>query len=75
MITTEVDDYRNIVTIIDDTGNDEDLILTWETGEDFITLTQYFNDETAPNLIVLSSMQVSILKDVLNEILIEEDED
>jgi hypothetical protein len=75
MITTEVDDDNNIVTIIDDTGNDEDLILTWETGEDFITLTQYFNDETAPNLIVLSSMQVSLLKDVLNEILIEEDED
>ena len=74
MITTEVDDDNNIVTIIDDTGNDEDLILTWETGEDFITLTQYFNDETAPNLIVLSSMQVSLLKDVLNEILIEEDE-
>lgn len=75
MITTEVDDDNNIITIIDDTGNDEDLILTWTTGEDFITLTQYFNDETAPNLIVLSSMQVSLLKDVLNEILIEEDED
>jgi hypothetical protein len=75
MISSEVDGKHNFVTIMDDMGQDEDIILSWTEGEETFSIVQYINDQTPPNTIIMSSLQAAYLKDILNDIIIEEDED
>jgi hypothetical protein len=70
LITLEKDGPINVVTIMDDTGHDEELIFTWEEGGDLFYMRQK-NYEGDDPVIGLTKLQTSILKDILNQIIVE----
>ena len=74
MMTHEIGlDDENIVTILDDTGNDEDVILYWEDDGDMLFMTQQFDDEDDA-IISLTATQCMVLKEILNNIIIDDED-
>lgn len=71
MISVERDGRDSIVTILDDAGQDADLEIRWEENGASMALVQNNTDDD-PSVIILTPLQASILKDVLNSVLIEE---
>lgn len=74
MMTHEIGlDDENIVTILDDTGNDEDVTLYWEDDGDMLFMTQQFDDEDDA-IISLTATQCMVLKEILNNIIIDDED-
>jgi len=70
LISLEKSGSSNIITILDDTGHDEELIFTWDEGGDLFYMTQK-NYEGDDPVIALTKLQAALLKDVLNQIIVE----
>lgn len=70
MITYEKDGVQNTVMILDDSGQDEELLFVWEEGGDLFYISQK-NFEGDDPVIAITKLQAAILKDVLNGIIVE----
>jgi hypothetical protein len=70
MLTLEVRGDNHVVTILDDTGQDEEVFFTWEVGGELFFISQN-NFEGDDPVIALTKLQAAILKDVLNDIILE----
>ncbi|CAB4124630.1 hypothetical protein UFOVP63_17 [uncultured Caudovirales phage] len=75
MITFEDVDGQTIATILDDTGNDEDLQVIWSEGDELLYLSQSLQCGCDDPVITITATQGLYLRDILNDILIEEEED
>jgi choline kinase len=71
MITLEKEGERNTVTILDDTGQDEEVMFIWDEGGDLFYISQK-NFEGDDPVIAITKLQAAILKDVLNDIIVED---
>ena len=72
MITHEFDGEHYIVTILDDTGHDEELQLVWAEGGELFTVIQHY-EEVEDTVIHMTPLQATLLRDILNMVIIEED--
>jgi hypothetical protein len=70
LISLEKNGVTNIVTILDDSGQDEELVFTWDEGGDLFYMLQK-NHEGDDPVIAMTKLQAAVLKDVLNNVIVE----
>lgn len=73
MISSQIMGRDYVVTILDDAGQDADLQIRWEENGDSVALVQN-NPDDDPTVIILTPLQASYLKDVLNNVIIIEEQ-
>jgi hypothetical protein len=68
LLTVEQHGPTQVATILDDSGNDEDLKVAWDIGGSLIVLAMTLDDED-DQVITLTSRQALLLRDLLNEVI------
>ena len=72
MISHQIMGRDYVVAILDDAGQDADLQIRWEENGDSVALVQN-NPDDDPVAIILTPLQASYLRDVLNNVIIIEE--
>ena len=72
MISHQIMGRDYVVAILDDAGQDADLQIRWEENGDSVALVQH-NPDDDPVAIILTPLQASYLRDVLNNVIIIEE--
>lgn len=71
MVSVEIDGRDTVVTILDDAGQDADFIIRWDDAGESMALIQHCHECEEDSVIILTPLQASYLKDILNSVLIE----